>query len=201
MRRITLAAVATALAPAMTQGADGFPASRVGELASPVLVALTILALGAGATAAVLVTHLVLPGLSRRSALLVRRTPVRSLIYGLLAVLIVVLALVLARGISPGLAKLLVALLGIPAVVFGLVGATAVSHSLGESLLAGAGSPHQDSGPWAVAVGAGLLSVVNLLPIVGQVICFVALLTGLGAVVRQTLTRPPPAIAPPPTAP
>jgi len=192
--------LAVGLVPTVAQGAAALPDGKISDLASPVLVALTILALGVGVTATALVTHLVLPGVSRRSALLVRRTPGRSLVYGVLALLIVFLGLILAKGVSPVLAKLLVVVLGVPCTVFGLVGTTAACYSLGESLLTGAGSPHHDSGPWAVGVGAALLSLANLFPVVGQAICLLAVLTGLGAVVRQVLTRPPAPDAIPPTA-
>jgi hypothetical protein len=148
------------------------------------------------------VAYLVLPGVSRRSALLVRRTPARSLIYGLLVPLVILLALLLARSIEPVLAKLLVLVLGLPCAVLGLIGGAAVCYSLGESLLTAAGSPHHDSGPWAVGAGAVLLSLANLLPGLGQVLCLVALLTGLGAAVRQLLNRQPASAtpSPPPTA-
>jgi hypothetical protein len=127
--------------------------------------------------------------------LLVRRTPGRSLVYGLLTILAVILAVALAKGVSPGLANLVILALGLPCVVFGLIGGAATCYSLGESLLTAGGSPHHDSGPWAVGAGALLLALINLLPGLGQAVCLIAGLTGLGAVVRQLLTRRPPPTA------
>jgi hypothetical protein len=186
------------LLPALAQAAQKRPADRFVEVASPVLMGLTVLLLGLGFTAAMLVTHLAAPGLTRRSALLARRTPGRSLLYGVMVTLTILLALLLAKSVSLGVGKLLGVVLLLPWLALALVGVAAACHSLGESLLVSSGSPHQDSGPWAVGAGAVLLALVNLLVGIGQLVWLTALLIGLGAVVRQLASRPAPLSASPP---
>ena len=198
MRRRRAIIATLSLLPAVTRAADGLAGTRPADLASPVLMGLIVLLLGVGFTAAMLVTHLAVPGLTRRSALLVRRTPGRSLVYGLLVALAVLLALMLAAAILPIAGKLLGVVLLLPLAAFCIIGIAAACHSLGESLLVASGSPHQDSGPWAVGAGAVLLSLINLLVGLGQVVWLIALLAGLGAVVRHLLTRPSPAAGTPP---
>lgn len=193
MRKHCAVLAALSLAPAATQAADGLGAGRVADLASPVLMGLIVLLLGLGFTAAMLVTHLVIPSLTRRGALLVRRTPGRSLVYGLAVTLAILLALMLAKAVSPVAGNLLGVVLVLPWAAFAVIGIAATCHSLGESLLTAAGSPHQDSGPWAVGAGAVLLSLINLFVGLGQVVCLLAFMVGLGAVVRQLLSRPRPA--------
>ncbi len=196
MNRAAVFLLATGAASAWAQAAPKEHGTDAGSL---VLAALAVLAFGAGATAMVLITHLALPGVCRRSALLARRTPGRSILYGLLAVVVFGLTLGLANAVRPGLAKPLAVLLGLPFAVFVLIGAAAACHSLGESLLTGAGSPLSDSGVWAVGAGAALLSAANLAPLVGQAVSLVAVLAGLGAALRCFLARasPPPPLEEP----
>lgn len=201
MRRGHALFAALLLAPALTRAAEGFSADRLGELASPVLMGVGVLFLGLGFTAAALVTHLAVPGLTRRGALLVRRTPGRCLVYGILVSLVILLAIALAKAVAPVLAQLVAVVLVLPWLACAIVGISAACHSLGESLLVAAASPHQDSGPWAVGAGAVLLSLINLCVGFGQLVCLTALLAGLGAVVRQLLDRPAAATSPPPAAP
>jgi hypothetical protein len=193
MRKRPALLAALSLAPLVTQAADGLATGRLGELAAPVLMGVTVLFLGLGFTAAMLVTHLAVPGLTRRGALLVRRTPGRSLLYGLLLTLAIFLGLMLAKAAFPVAGNLLGVVLVLPWAAFACIGVAAACHSLGESLLTAAGSPHQDSAPWAVGAGAVLLSLINLLIGLGQIVLLIAILTGLGAVTRQLLTRPRPA--------
>jgi hypothetical protein len=191
MRKRSVMMAALSLLPALAQAADGSAAGRIAELAAPVLMGLTVLLLGLGFTAAMLVTHLVVPGLTRRGALLVRRTPGRSLLYGILVTLVVLLAILLAKSVFGHAAPLFGVVLLLPWLALAVVGTAAACHSLGESLLVASGSPHQDSGPWAVGAGAGLLSLINLFVGLGQIVWLIAVLAGLGAVVRQLCSRAP----------
>lgn len=196
MRKVCSAVLGLALLPGLTQAAAPGATGNAGNLVSPVLLGLIILLIGVGFTAAMLVTQLAVPGLVRRSALLVRRTPGRSLLYGLLVTVIVLLGLAAARATADPVGKLVSTVLILPWLALVVIGLAAASYSLGEGLLTASGSPHEGAGPWAAGSGAALLTLINLLPALGQVVLLLAMLAGVGAVTRQLLTRPPPEAVP-----
>jgi len=183
-------ALSLCLLPAVAHAADANALGRLAGFAQPVLLGLAVLLGGIGFTAAMLVTQLAIPGLVRRSALLARRTPGRSLLYGVLVTVIVVLGLALARTTPAPFGKLLALALILPWMALLVLGLAAASYSLGESLLSASGSSREGAGPWAAGAGAALLALVNLLPLFGQAVTIVAALGGVGAVARAVLTRP-----------
>lgn len=121
-----------------------------------------------------------LPGPTAMLARTVEEQPLQSLGYGALAtILIPVLFIALALLIIVGWIMIPFVALAIPLIyAYGLVG---VSRWLGERVIV-ATRFVQDS-PIAQAVtGAILLGIINLVPIIGWLINFVAALIGLGAV-------------------
>lgn len=166
-------------------------ASSGGDMGQVVLAGLAILLLTVGFMALTTFWQLLRPARCRAAAVLAGQSPFRCWIYGILTLLIVILQLALAKTLPPLLGILLTLAFTLPCFILLLIGAAAVAHALGEKLLTNTGSPGQMSDVWAVLTGSALLGLLNLIPVIGQVITVLALCIGLGAAVRRALRRRP----------
>ena len=153
------------------------------------LAGLIVLLISVGFTALCLICQTIRPVQVRSAALVAGRSPTRSLIYGLLTTVIVVLQLSLAKALPGFFGGLLSLLFIVPYVGCLILGATAAAQALGEKLLTSAGSPKQTSEVWAVLCGSLLMGTVNLVPFLGQAVMIASLSIGLGAMVRHVLGR------------
>ena len=160
-----------------------------GGVGQIVEIGLVVLLVTVGFSALCLLCQVMRPALVRSAAIIAGRSPIRSLIYGVLMTIIVVLQLSLSKALPGFLGGILSLLFAVPYIGFLVLGATAVAHALGEKLLTNAGSPRQTSSVWAVLCGSALLGAVNLVPFLGQFVAIVGLSIGLGAMARHILGR------------
>jgi len=154
-----------------------------------VQIGLVVVLLTVGFSALCLMCQVMRPAVVRSTAVIAGRSPIRSLVYGLLTTLIVVLQLSLSKALPGFIGGLLSLLFMVPYIVLLVLGATAAAYALGEKVLTNAGSPRQTSSVWGVLCGSALLGAVNLVPFLGQFMAVAALSIGLGAMVRHVLGR------------
>lgn len=173
----------------LAQAAERQSGMNLGEIASPVLLGVLVLLIGTGLVAVCMLCQAVFPRAVRLSAPLAGRGVVRNLVYGLLVVTVVTLGMRVGHGLPRPLAACHAMLLLVPFVLLLAVGAAAVSSVLGERVLTGAQSPRMCSDVWAVATGAVLLALINLMPVLGQIAFLLALTVGLGAAFRSVALR------------
>lgn len=152
-------------------------AEEPGEAAAPVLDWLRVLV---GFLALGLLFVLLLPGLARRSREALTRSPLPSLAYGLavlvglpLLAIIVFIVGALVGGWWLGLIVLALYCIAI------LVSIPVAALFIGSWVLGRAGRPMDPV--WGVAAGTAILLLVSLVPGLGGIVLFVAILFGLGA--------------------
>ena len=133
----------------------------------------------------------------RQGSDLLRRRPAYALGVGVLAFLVLGGALALTQFVpEPGKG-----LLGLALILIGLglafPGVTMVSHAIGEQVHANLNTRYIGSSFMAVLTGGALTLLVGCVPLLGQLIQFVILLTGLGAATVGLARRRAPAVAAP----
>jgi len=128
-----------------------------------------------------LVLVLLFPAFSRRTTVTMEQSPIASLAIGLIALVVapVVAILIFAFGILVGgwwLGFVTLAIYGIALAI----GMAVASLYLGTWILAHAQTPAIHAA-WALLLGAAVLLLIGLLPIVGGMVVFAALLFGFGS--------------------
>jgi len=163
----------------------------VDKLATVGTVAIVALCVKVGVLSLLLLCAILRPQQVRGSAAALRERPVRSFLLGLLAVLLtVVLAMVFGRFPEPLQGVFLLVLLLV--VVYVLInGLCAVVHEIGERIQSSLNMASVGSTFAAVLYGGLLLSLVGLLPAIGQVVVAVAGAMGIGAALETMCRRRP----------
>lgn len=173
--------------------ADARPAGGdAADFLAMIYFGLVILLLGTGFTMLCVIAQALRPESTRDISVIACHSPRRSLLYGVLISLILLLALIIgsqAGGGNGGQGALLAIILLIPFTYMLVLGTTGVVHALGEKVLTGAQSSRQCSDTWAVGIGASVLALVNLVPLIGWILFVVGALIGLGAFTRNTFAK------------
>jgi len=179
--------VSLGLEDAEWPGGDGFPGLLM-VLVTPLIIALSAFILG------MIMVWRARGGVEQTIDTFVER-PGGSLLRGLVTLLAVTLGAVLLMAVVIGLPLGLALLLALPGMI--ILGFTSAGLSMGEWIANRAGEPRSAGGRIGLlALGITILVLCGLIPVIGAILVFVAVLMGLGALVLTLRQRLAPEAAP-----
>lgn len=172
----------------------GQPPSQ--QLAGFILLVCLVLFVGLGLLAAAGLYAILRPEKLKLGSLLQRQAPFRTFGAGVLGIVILVGCVGLCENLPTPLRTAVLFPLMLVAAYVMLTGFAMAAHAVGEAVQSNIGSRSLGSSLCAVFYGGGLLLLLNLLPILGQVMMGLLVLLALGAGIRCFRARPTPAPAP-----
>lgn len=169
--------------------AAGVASLRPQQLAGLLTVLLAVTCVAAGTICVCICYALMRPERTRARSEILRAAPGKAFALGILASIVAGLYFGLVSS-QPKAVSDWGWLLGLIAVGYlVLTGLCAVFHAMGDRLLGSLASEKANYDVWRIAAGGGLILFSNLVPILGQIVTAIAIVTSFGISVHHLLRK------------